>query len=50
MVVMIAGALLAVSSSNILHAVFGLAISLVGVAGAFLALGSPFVAVMEILI
>lgn len=49
-VVMIAGALLAVTSSNILHAVFGLAVSLVGVAGAFLALGSPFVAVMEVLI
>jgi NADH-quinone oxidoreductase subunit J len=50
MVVMIAGAFLAVGSSNILHAVFGLAVSLVGVAGCFLALGSPFVAVMEVLI
>lgn len=50
MVLMLAGAALAVWSSNILHAVFGLAISLVGVAGAFLALGNPFVAVMEVLI
>lgn len=49
-VIIVAGAVLAVTSSNILHAVFGLAISLVGVAGAFLALGSPFVAVMEVLI
>ncbi len=49
-VVTIAGALLAVTSRNILHAVFGLAISLVGVAGIFFALNSPFVAVMEILI
>jgi NADH:ubiquinone oxidoreductase subunit 6 (subunit J) len=49
-VVTIAGALLAVSSRNILHAVFGLAISLVGVAGIFFVLNSPFVAVMEILI
>lgn len=48
--VALAGALLAVTRSNILHAVFGLAISLVGVAGIFFTLGSPFVAIMEILI
>ncbi len=48
--VIVIGAFLAVTRSNILHAVFGLAISLVGVAGAFLALGSPFTAVMEVLI
>lgn len=48
--VALAGALLAVTRANILHAVFGLAISLVGVAGIFFALGSPFVAIMEILI
>jgi NADH-quinone oxidoreductase subunit J len=50
MVVILAGAFLAVISRNILHAVFGLAISLVGVAGVFFALNSPFVAVMEVLI
>lgn len=50
MIIVIAGALLAVSSANILHAVFGLVISLVGVAGIFLMLGSAFVAVMEVLI
>ena len=49
-VVTIAGALLAVTSRNILHAVFGLAISLVGVAGIFFVLTSPFVALMEVLI
>lgn len=49
-VVILAGAFLAVTRANILHAVFGLAICLVGVAGAFLALGSPFVAIMEVLI
>ena len=49
-VITLAGALLAVGRSNILHAVFGLAISLVGVAGVFFTLNSPFVAIMEILI
>jgi len=44
------GALLAVSLKNILHAIFGLAVALLGVAGLFLLLGSPFVAVMEVLI
>ncbi len=42
--------MLAVSLSNILHAVFGLAISLIGVAGIFFCLGSPFVAAMEVLV
>ena len=46
----IAGAILAVSRRNVVHAVFGLAIALVGVALAFLALGSPFVAAMQVLI
>lgn len=46
----VAGALLAVSLRNILHAVFGLAISLLGVAGVFFSLGSPFVAAMEVLV
>ncbi len=50
MVLTLAGAILAVSLKNILHAVFGLAISLLGIAGLFAVLGSPFVAAMEVLI
>jgi len=46
----LAGALLAVSLPNILHAIFGLGLSLIGVAGLFFTLGSPFVAAMQILI
>ncbi len=46
----IAGAMLAVLQGNIVRAIFGLAMALVGVALAFLALGSPFVAAMEVLI
>jgi NADH-quinone oxidoreductase subunit J len=46
----LSGALLAVGLQNILHAVFGLAISLLAFAGLFLALQSPFVAAMEVLI
>jgi NADH-quinone oxidoreductase subunit J len=46
----LAGALLAVSLSNVLHAIFGLALALLGVARIFLVLGSPFVAAMEVLI
>ena len=42
--------LLAVGARNIVHAVFGLGLCLCGVALAFLALGSPFVAAMEVLI
>lgn len=44
------GALIAVLPRNILYNVLGLALSLVGVAGLFLYLGSPFIALMEILI
>ena len=44
------GALLAVSFSNILHAIFGLGLALIGVAGLFFTLGNPFVAAMQILI
>jgi NADH-quinone oxidoreductase subunit J len=44
------GALFAVLPRNILYNVLGLALSLVGVAGLFLYLGSPFIALMEILI
>jgi NADH-quinone oxidoreductase subunit J len=46
----IAGALLAVNLRNILHAVFGLAVALFGIAGLFLVLNSPFVATMQVLI
>jgi NADH-quinone oxidoreductase subunit J len=44
------GALIAVGARNIFHNVLGLALSLIGVAGLFLYLNSPFVALMEILI
>ncbi|MBI4776741.1 MAG: NADH-quinone oxidoreductase subunit J [Deltaproteobacteria bacterium] len=44
------GALLAVLHKNIVYNVMGLVTSLLGVAGIFLFLGSPFLAVMEILI
>jgi NADH:ubiquinone oxidoreductase subunit 6 (subunit J) len=46
----ILGALIAVAARNIFHNVLGLALSLIGVAGLFLYLNSPFVALMEILI
>ena len=44
------GALIAVAARNIFHNVLGLALSLIGVAGIFIYLNSPFVALMEILI
>jgi len=44
------GALIAVAARNIFHNVLGLVLALVGVAGLFLYLNSPFVALMEILI
>ncbi len=44
------GALIAVGARNIFHNVLGLALSLIGVAGLFVYLNSPFVALMEILI
>ena len=44
------GALIAVGARNIFHNVLGLALSLFGVAGLFIFLNSPFVAMMEILI
>ncbi|MCB9892197.1 MAG: NADH-quinone oxidoreductase subunit J [Planctomycetes bacterium] len=46
----VAGATLAVLQRNMVRAIFGLAIALLGVALAFLELGSPFVAAMEVLI
>ena len=45
-----AGALIAVLPRNILYNVLGLALCLTGVAGLFLYLGSPFIALMELLI
>ena len=50
MAVTLIGAFLAVTLRNVLHAIFGLAVTLFGVAGVFLVLNSPFVAAMEILI
>lgn len=50
MAITIAGALIAATRRNIVHAVFGLAIALLGVALCFLALHSPFVAAMQVLI
>ncbi len=44
------GAFIAVGARNIFHNVLGLAVSLFGVAGLFLYLNSPFLAMMEILI
>lgn len=50
MAVAVAGALLAVSLKNVLHAIFGLAITLLALAGLFVVLNSPFVAAMQVLI
>jgi NADH-quinone oxidoreductase subunit J len=44
------GALIAVLPRNILYNVLGLILSLTGVGGIFLYLGSPFIALMELLI
>ena len=46
----ILGAIIAVGARNIFHNVLGLCLSLFGVAGIFVFLNSPFVALMEILI
>ena len=50
MAMSLAGALMAVTLRNVLHAIFGLAIALLGLAGLFVVLQSPFVAIMEVLI
>jgi NADH:ubiquinone oxidoreductase subunit 6 (subunit J) len=50
MAMTIGGALIAVAARNIFHNVLGLAVALIGVAGLFLYLNSPFVALMQILI
>lgn len=49
-IIAVAGAFVSVATRNIVHAVFGLGLCLAGVALAFLVLGSPFVAAMEVLI
>ena len=46
----VAGGLLAVGLRNILHAIFGLAITLLALAGLFFVLQTPFVGTMEVLI
>lgn len=46
----VAGAMLAVLQRNMVRAIFGLAVALLGVAIAFLVLDAPFVAAMEVLI
>ena len=46
----LAGGLMAAWMRHILYAIIGLGISLFGLAGLFLTLGSPFVAAMQILI
>ena len=49
-VLALGGGLMAAVSRAVLHAIIGLGISLLGVAGLFLLLGSPFVAAMQLLI
>ncbi|WP_300669286.1 NADH-quinone oxidoreductase subunit J [Desulfoluna sp.] len=44
------GALLAVRAKILMHGVLGLAVSLLGVAGLYLYLGSPFLTLMQVLI
>lgn len=48
--VILAGAVLAVGSSNLVRALVGLITTLVGVAGMYLLLNSPFMAFMQLLI
>jgi NADH-quinone oxidoreductase subunit J len=49
-VLTLSGALIAVFPRNILYNVLGLIVSLTGVAGIFVYLGSPFIALMQLLI
>jgi len=46
----VAGGLMAAFMRQVLHAIIGLGISLLGLSGLFLYLGSPFVAAMQLLI
>ena len=50
MALTLVGAVIAVNARNVMRAVLALALALIGVAGLFVLLGSPFVAAMEILI
>lgn len=50
MVLTFMGGFMAVRSKMLMHAVLGLAVSLFGVAGLYFHLGSPFLAMMQILI
>lgn len=49
-VLAVVGGVMAVRMPHVLYAIIGLGISLLGLAGLFLHLGSPFVAAMQILI
>ena len=49
-VLVLAGGFMAALSRPVLHVIIGLGISLFGVAGLFLQLGSPFLAAMQLLI
>lgn len=46
----LAGAILAVGTRQLIHAVLGLILSLAGVAGLYVYLGNPFIAMMQVLI
>ncbi len=50
MAIAVAGGLLTVGLRNILHAIFGLAITLLALAGLFFVLQTPFVGTMEVVI
>jgi len=50
MILTFMGGFMAVRSKMLMHAVLGLAVSLFGVAGLYFHLGSPFLAMMQILI
>jgi NADH:ubiquinone oxidoreductase subunit 6 (subunit J) len=49
-VLILFGSLLTVQARILMHAVLGLAVALIGVAGLYFHLGSPFLAMMQILI
>ena len=50
MILTFMGGFMAVRSRDLMHAVLGLAVSLLGVAGLYFHLGSPFLTMMQILI
>ena len=50
MTITIAGAMVAAGARSIVHALFGFAVALAGIAATFALLNSPFVAAMEVLI